>query len=316
MIHRIILAAGHGGGDVGATGQGTTEAAEVIQIVNRAAQKFRVDGQVEVVVVPHELGLIDEINWVNARYKNLDDALCIEVHKNSTANAHGIEAWYWGGDAASKSLAEIVLAGIMSVDGMPVSRGVKGDNTNRWGSLGWIRETNPWALLLEMGFVSDGGDGVDDASDDRYAEGIFRGVLAAFGLSPKPAPAPAPAPAPVPAKPAPIVMVKYKVYDSAGKQIGAYNTESGAWNKYLTGGTKIVETATGNDVTGVFVNKYRAPVPNPPTANSEPHPVYDPAKDTEQDKRLDTLEAAVEGLKVAVKAVGDWLANTFKNWRP
>lgn len=278
MNKRIILAAGHGGGDSGATGQGTTEAVECIQIVNRAADKLRADGQLEVVVVPHELGLVAGINWVNARYKNLEDALCIEVHKNATVNAHGIEVWYWGKDTKSQALAQALLGGIMTVAGMPTSRGAKGDDTNRWGSLGWIRETNPWALLVEMGFVSDGGDAVDDPADDRYAEGLKLGVLRVFGLTPK-APQPVPLPEPptppgtVPGTPAP----KYRVYSNTA-QIGAYNTQDGAWNKYVVGGVKIVEVASDRDVTAEFVAKYRPKVDAP--LDTEPHPTPKPTGET------------------------------------
>lgn len=301
MNRVIILAAGHGGGDSGAIGQGTTEAAEVIQIVNRTADKLRADGRVAVVVVPHELNLIDEIAWVNARYKNLEDGLCIEVHKNATVNGHGIESWFYSGDAQSQNIAQAVLDGIMSVPGMPPSRGVKGDATNRWGSLGWIRETNPWSILLEMGFVSDGGDPVDDNADNRYAEGIYQGVLHLFGLGQKPAPAPAPAPTPV--------AVAFRVYDNQ-KQIGAYNLEQNAWLKFRdAGGVKILN-ASGADVTATFVAKYRptTPSPTPPTTPEETHPVYDPTKDAAQDARLSALESLV-------KLVTDFLDKVFKNWR-
>lgn len=298
MDARIILAAGHGGGDSGATGQGTTEAAEVIQIVNRTADKLRADGRFDVVVVPHELNLIDEINWINDRYKFTDDGICIEVHKNATVNGHGIEAWYWSGDTKSQAIAQDLLDGIMSVPSMPVSRGVKGDATNRWGSLGWIRETNPWAILLEMGFVSDGGDPVDDNADNIYAEGIYQGVLNLFAYAPKTVPIHTPSP--IPGTP------KWRVFGSDGKQLGAYNTEVAAWSMYKTGGTKIVEVATGRDVTSEFVNKFRPVNPTPPTPN--PHPEYDPAKDKEQDARL----SALEGL---FKLVADFLDKIFKDWR-
>ena len=44
---RVIIAAGHGGGDPGALGQGTTEAAETIDIVNRLVAYLRQDNQIE-----------------------------------------------------------------------------------------------------------------------------------------------------------------------------------------------------------------------------------------------------------------------------
>lgn len=290
MTHRLIIAAGHGGGDSGAVGQGTTEAAEVIQIVNRVADKLRADGQVEVVVVPHELNLIDEINWVNQRYQNTEDGICIEVHKNATVNGHGIESWYWGGDSQSQSIAQTVLDGIMSVPGMPVSRGTKPDTSNRWGSLGWIRETNPWAILLEMGFVSDGGDGVDDNADNIYAEGIFRGVLRLFGLTPKPTNVTGPTPVQA--------NINFRVYANTVR-IGSYQKEENAWNKYVSdNGTKILD-ANGQDVTAALVAKYR-PVVSQPAPGSEPHPEY-----VEINSKLDQILALV-------KAILEKLSGVFK----
>lgn len=260
MIKRIILAAGHGGGDSGAVGQGTTEAAECIQIVNRAAEKLRADGQVEVVVVPHELNLVDEIQWVNNRYKNLEDGYALEVHKNATVNAHGIEGWYYANDAQSASFMDTISRAVANASGLRY-RGNFPDSQNRHGSLGWVRETNPWAGLLECGFVSDGGDPVDDNADERYAEGIKLGVLAMFGLQPKPAPV-----VQVP----PQATVNFRVYDNT-KQIGAYQLEDNAWAKYRdAGGVRIVDS-NGADVTAYFVNKYRPVVPQP-APGADPHP--------------------------------------------
>lgn len=279
MQRRVIIAAGHGGGDSGATGQGTTEANEVVDIVNRTAQKLQADGQLEVVVVPHELNLIDEINWVNARYA-FDSGLAAEIHKNATENAHGIECWYFSGDQASADLASTALAGIMSVPGMPQSRGIKGDATNRYGRLGWIRDTNPAALLFEMGFVSNGGDPVGGAANDMYAEGLKMAFLKVFGLSPA---------APVPVSLPPVTPeIRFRVF-AGDKQIGAYNQEPNAWNKYAAeGGTKIVDS-NGADITASLVAKYRVTPPEPPVVVTEPpvpapvivpvedpHPVTDP----------------------------------------
>lgn len=281
MQKRIILAAGHGGGDSGATGQGTTEAQQAIEITNRVADKLRADGQLEVVVVPHELNLSPTISWINDRYKNLDDGYCLEIHKNSGAGGHGVEVWYFSDDVQSQTKAQQVLNGLVQVTGLP-NRGVKGDATNRWGRLGFIRDTNPWAGLAECGFITDGGDYLDP---ERYAEGLKIGILSLWGLSPKAAPAPTPAP----------VQIKYRVYDSANKQVGAYNTEDGAWNKYNSGeGTKILD-ASGKDVTSVFVAKYR-----PVTAQPTPEP-------SDLEKRVGVLEATL-------KAVTDFLDKLFKNW--
>jgi hypothetical protein len=289
MQKRILLAAGHGGGDSGATGQGTTEAAEVIDIVNRVAQKLQADGQVEVVVVPHELNLEDEINWVNARFKGLEDGYALEIHKNSTVNAHGVEMWYFSGDNQSQAYAQAIEDKMKAV--LP-DRGVKGDATNRWGRLGWIRDTNPWAGLLECGFVSDGGDPVGPAANDKYAQAILEGVLNLWGL----APAVKPAPTQVPAQ----VDIAFRVYAN-DKQIGAYAKEENAWGKYANeGGTKIVDR-NGVDVTAQFVTKFRPVVETPPVP-TPPHP-----EETVVNTRLDALELAVKELSAKVELLWQYI---------
>ena len=300
MNKRIILAAGHGGGDPGAGGQGTNEAAECVQIVNRLADKLRRDGRIEVHVVPHELNLGPSIDWVNARWKNVEDGLCIEVHKNATVNAHGIEAWHYGGDSHSAHLGNLLLDGCGDVPGMPRVRGNFPDTQNRHGSLGWVRQTNPWAILMEMGFVSDGGDGVDDNADNIYAEGLYRGILKCMDLGLQAAPAPLQPPANLP-------KTTWRTVSMAtGKQTGAYNTEAAAWNKYLanSGGDKILRVSDGVDVTHEFVAKFR-PTQTAPQNPNPPHPEL-------VNQKLDQIIAELGLVKGLVQWVVDKLKGVFK----
>lgn len=252
---RTILAAGHGGGDPGAVGQGTTEAAEAIDIVNRAADILRRDGQVEVVQVPNELNLEAEIAWVNARYKKIDDGIAVEVHKNATANAHGVEVWYVE-DPISRQIAQTIQNQLKTV--LP-DRGVKDDTRNRFGRLGWCRDVNTWAPLVELGFISDGGDPVGAEANQRYATALAQGILNCFGKSLKPVSPPPP----------PTVKWTYRVVAAAdGKQLGAYNVRANAWAKYqaVQGAAKILD-ASGNDLTPEFSKEF-----NPPKPTETVHP--------------------------------------------
>lgn len=287
MDKRIILAAGHGGGDSGATGQGTNEAAEVIDIVNRAAQKLQADGQVEVVVVPHELNLIDEIAWVNARYNTLNQGYALEVHKNAAVGGHGVEGWYFHDDADSLHLMANITSAVARTSGLPL-RGNQPDTANRWGRLGWVEDTNTAAGLLEAGFITDGGDPVGPEANAKYAQGIFEGALALWGLEPVPAPV-----TKVPAQ----VQVNYRVYDASGKQVGAYQNADNAWNKYAdpsSHAVKIVDP-NGADVTASFVTKYRPTVPAVPV-------VADPQV------QIDAIAARVSLLESLVNKIKDLLS--------
>jgi hypothetical protein len=193
--NRVILAAGHGGGDNGAVGQGTTEANETIQITNRVADILRNSGKVEVVVVPHELNLGATIDWINARYKGLEDGLSIEIHKNSGGGT-GSEVWAPSyPDATSKANAAKIADALAAATGLR-NRGVKEAQNNRWGRLGFTDDTNTYALLVEAGFIDV--DSNDDNADAAFAKGIAQGVLNILGNG-----ATAPAPTQAPSNPQP-----------------------------------------------------------------------------------------------------------------
>ena len=189
---RVILAAGHGGGDSGAVGQGTTEAHETVQITDRVAGYLR-DKGVDVQIVPHSLGLGSTIDWINARFKNLNDGIAIEIHKNSGGGT-GNEVWTPSyPDDASKSIAQKIVDSMTGTTGLR-NRGVKFAQNNRWGRLGFTDDTRTYATLIEAGFIDV--DSNDDNADDKFAKGIAQGILNFFGAG-------AVAPAPVPSQPAP-----------------------------------------------------------------------------------------------------------------
>lgn len=256
----VVICAGHGGGDSGATGQGSTEAAETIAITNKLYDLLAPDPDITVVKVPNELGLVDSINWVNANYPTFsNDYLCIEIHKNSTVNAHGVETWYFGGDEPSRQLALSIQTPFAQYSGLP-DRGVKGDDTNRFGRLGWIRDTAIPALLVEAGFISDGGDPL---GPEPYATALYRAIREGWAelpaiVAPQPQPQPTPSPDVTP-------KWLYKVTDMSGKQLGVYNIKLNAWKKYTSvdGAARILDT-TGTDLTADFVKEFTPVNPTPP----------------------------------------------------
>jgi len=299
-----IICAGHGGGDSGAVGQGTNEAAQAIAITNTLLDLIRVDGRFQAHVVPHELGLVASINYVNTHFKNMNDGYALEIHKNSTVNAHGVETWFYGGDADSQRMAQHIQNGLATT-GLP-NRGVKPDTSNRHGTLGWIRETNTWAGLAECGFISAGGDPLDPA---LYARGLYQGFLNLFGLPAKAAPVQPPAPKPTPA-------INFRVTNLDGKQIGAYSIELNAWLKYeaVQGSARIYNSA-GKDITGEMVAKYRpvivAPSPEPeqpPKTPPTPPVVEPPVRDPIHEEN----NAILKRLEVILNFIKSLLERVFK----
>lgn len=196
----VILVAGHGGGDPGAPGQGTNEATQTIQIVDRAYDLFAAHPYITVERVPHSLDYVESTSWINDNYKNLDDGVIVEVHKNSgPATATGIETFTGlGPDDQTLNLATRVNNGIVAASGLR-NRGVK------QGAFYLITETNQRAVLAECGFMGD--DPVGDEADQKYATGIYNGVCDFFGEA-RNTPAPSPTPAPpvvIPPIPTPVI---------------------------------------------------------------------------------------------------------------
>jgi hypothetical protein len=231
---RVMLTAGHGGGDPGVHGPGgRTEAAECVDIVNRTAAKLRKDGRIEAVVVPHDLGLRGAIDWINKRYPGHNDGYCIEVHKNAAnGKATGVEAWFLTGNDSARKKALAVLGELSRVTRL-TDRGVKPDEQNRHGRLGWVRQTKPWAGLFECGFIDR-----DHFRNDLYAEGLFRGLLALFELRDE-------------------AKSIYRVVRPDGTQIGAFRVRSNAWKAYKSvDGDAVILNREGRDVTADFVDEF------------------------------------------------------------
>lgn len=178
---KVFIAAGHGGSDPGAVGNGTNERDLTIQIINQMAQLLTAQDMKgrQLVVVPHNLNLIDEINWINAQSNDPAHDLCIEVHLNAGGGT-GVENWYYSGIESSAQFARELLAPLVAYTGL-ANRGIKGDATNRYGRLGFIRDTAPMASLIELGFI-------DNANDVRIVKekgaiALAAAVLAACGGS-------------------------------------------------------------------------------------------------------------------------------------
>lgn len=204
-MKKVFLCAGHSTSVAGACAQGANEAIEVINIVNAAAAILSTQDTKgrEIVVVPHNLDLIPSINWINANSTDPAHDLCIEVHMNS-GGGHGIECWFYSGVQSSADFANELLVPLVKYTGLP-TRGIKGDATNRYGRLGFIRDTAPMASLIEMGFI--------DTSDlfvvrEKGGLALAAAVLVACGgsyvapVAPKPVPVtPVETPNEKPAKP-------------------------------------------------------------------------------------------------------------------
>lgn len=206
---KFFIAAGHGGGDPGASYHGTTERDVITPQVDAAYEILKTQDLKgwEIVQVPNEHALIEEVKWINANDNPATDR-CVAIHMNANDGTPGtgIEAFY-----GNKALAQAMYDAAVAETGLkarrggtqadPVNDGI--DNPNYYY---FNRETTSASAIVEMGFINN----LDDLAAVRKngAMAIVKGVLKSIGsayVAPAPAPVPEPIPTPTPVPtPAPI----------------------------------------------------------------------------------------------------------------
>lgn len=116
-------------------------------------------------------------------------------------------------------------------------------------------------------------------------------------------PTPKPADTPIP----PSTQPKYRVYKD-GKQIGAYNQEENAWNKYKAEGGQVI-TAEGVDVTSIFISKYVTPAPAMPDkpVTIDPADTTNPAGKPIVDDPIQNDNSII----LLIKKIIEWIKELF-----
>lgn len=113
----------------------------------------RIQG-VEFVKVPEGLGIAERCKWVNSQ--NLD--ALFEFHLDSaTPTATGSSIFYVDGNSWAKTQAEKMSVAYSNSTGLR-NRGAKPDTSTRFKRLGAIRDVKIFAILVELGFISNATD--------------------------------------------------------------------------------------------------------------------------------------------------------------
>lgn len=172
----LIVIEGHSpNGDPGATGQGSTEAKETIQISNRIWDYILPHPNIAVDSDPDHMDFVESTAWINGKYPKLTSGVVAEIHKNAfNSNASGVEVLIGSGaDAEMKRMAQLVVNRLAKYTGLP-NRGVK-----ERGDLYLINNCHPYAMLIEAGFIDK--DPIDDVFDDQAARAIVDGMCEYWG---------------------------------------------------------------------------------------------------------------------------------------
>lgn len=177
----IFLNAGHSYTEPGAVTEYGKESEINMKI--RDALVPELEGQgFTVEQVPDDLDYKESYAWVNERSSNINDGLALDIHCNKGGKS-GAEAYYYAGSSASREIAKS-LVDVYSKE-LGIENGGPKPDTQSWhGELAWIRKTNPWAVLIECGYMDSDEDMVMIVG--HYAEvarAICKGVCAIYGIS-------------------------------------------------------------------------------------------------------------------------------------
>lgn len=169
--------------DSGTHSDGLTEFIEALRIRDALLPKLE-EIFVPALIVPDSLSLRESIDWINTYTKNIDDGLVLGIHINFNleGSVNGAEGYHYPGSETSKQIAGALSRNVAIQLGIQ-NRGAFPDTATSVGELGIIRQTNPWASLVECFYVSN------DADRDAYikhgpravAEGIKHALLEIFG---------------------------------------------------------------------------------------------------------------------------------------
>lgn len=182
MAKKVFLGVGHGGTDPGAVANGFEEADLNLSIA-LACQSELIRHGVNVLMSrtkDENDTLTEEIKECNA----FNPDLAIDIHNNA-GGGDGAEAYYYSGGGASKTLADNVLSEIVKIG--QNSRGAKTKlNSAGRDYFGFIRETNPPAVIVECAFVDNKTDiAIIDTEAERQKMGaaIAKGILKTLGIA-------------------------------------------------------------------------------------------------------------------------------------
>jgi N-acetylmuramoyl-L-alanine amidase len=177
----IVLDAGHGGSDPGASGNGLIEKNLTLGMLNKAKALFDADGSIKC-YASRTTDMYPSFNDRTDLANEVGDAF-ISIHINSAQNASaaGTETYSLypndqGNGLTSYMLAETMLNNLLENLGTN-NRKVKSENFIV------LRQSNVPATLIEIGFITNSSDAAmmgSDSGQNMVAKSIFDGVTSLF----------------------------------------------------------------------------------------------------------------------------------------
>ena len=180
---KVFIAVGHGGKDPGAVANGLKEKDINLAIAKSCEEELKKNG-IEVLLSRYkdeDDALLDEIRECN----EYDADIAVAIHVNA-GGGDGFEIFHHSGGHNSKRLAECIEIEVKKLNN---SRGLK-TRLNDKGKdyYGFIRDTNPPAIIIECAFIDNKKDieVVDEAEEQKaFGKAYAKGILNYFGINEK-----------------------------------------------------------------------------------------------------------------------------------
>ena len=143
-----FLDSGHSLSDPGTSHKERVESLIVMRIRDLLIPLLKYN-HFDVEVVPDNLNLRKSIDWINERVKKVEDGFAFALHINF-GGGQGGESWYYKNNENSRQLAQDIIDAYTKEVGME-NRGPSQALILGLRPLGFIDQTNCWAILIEMG---------------------------------------------------------------------------------------------------------------------------------------------------------------------
>ena len=173
----IVLDAGHGGGDPGASKNSVSEKSITLKVSKLVEAKLIKAGAKVIMTRSNDTALSLEQRTDFAKKHFAETFVSIHVNAASSTAAKGAEVWFDSStnpnSAESKTLASFIQSNLVNQANM-VNRGVKDQRFYV------IRNSDVAAVLIELGFITNSDDFkklTSDAHLEIFAEAIYQGLV-------------------------------------------------------------------------------------------------------------------------------------------
>lgn len=188
MKNIIFLDAGHSVTDSGAVSGAEQESYHARRV--RDELRPLLERHFTVMCVPDNLDLTQTVKWINRYAKNLEDGYAFAIHLNSNAGkaGNGAEAWYCGGSPegqtvkVAQKITQTIIDKYCALSGYG-NRGIHSDLASRFHRLGFVRDTNCFAGLIELCFINNK-DEINFLKNNYQliAKALYTGICNSYGI--------------------------------------------------------------------------------------------------------------------------------------